>query len=198
MVNQDSIQNVPDQMIKDQFPENFYQDPLGLDRYVVQEKTLFEWRAPNKVERRRTRSEYLQILLFFVIVSLIMILMGELFLFVVSLAGIFLYFVILSSPPSYLQCSITTIGIKVENKYYFWSQIPQYWFEQKLQTKVLTFRAVGFSAIHQVRLAIAAADEEEIQKVLGKYILLKKPQQSRLELLTDKTWSSFLLLFDYI
>jgi hypothetical protein len=184
-------------MMPSQFPENFYQDPYGLDRYVVQEKILFEWRAASKLDRKRTRSDFVQLILFFVIVGLILLLLNELLLLVVFITGVFLYVMTILSRPAFLESQITTIGIKVEDKYYFWPQIAQFWFETKMGTKILVFRYVG-TTVRNVRLAIQSDDEEEMKTILGKYILCKKPTLTTFEARIDKTVQTLSTFFDYI
>jgi hypothetical protein len=180
-----------------QFPDKFYQDPYGLDRYVVQEKVLFEWRAPSKLERKRTRSDFFQIVLFFVIIALILFLLNELLLLTVFIAGAFLYLVTILSRPTFLESQISTLGIKVEDKYYFWPQIPQFWFESKLDTRILVFRYVGVT-IHNVRLAIPSGDEEQMKTILGKYILCKKPTLSKFDNWVEETKQMLSIFFDYV
>jgi hypothetical protein len=179
------------------FGDEFYQDPYGLDRYVVQEKALFEWRSPSKIDRKRTRSDFFQIILFFVIIGLIIVLLGEMLLFLVFLAGAFLYLVTIVTRPTFLQAHITTLGIKVEDKYYFWPQIPQFWFESRLDTRVLVFRHFGPN-MKNVRLAVQSSDEETITTILGKYILCKRPTLTNVQIGIETLTQAILSLFDSV
>lgn len=168
---------------EEQFPENFYSDPRGLDRYVVQEKFLFSWDAPSKIVRTWKRSEYMQVVLVVVIFGLILLLLGEAFLavLVVVLTGLLLLSE--STPPSYLKCHITTLGVKVDDTYYFWPDCSQFWFEDKGTTKILYLR--HFSPIpHRVKIIIFPQDEEKIKVTIGTYLLYKQPKQSKFE----KAW----------
>ncbi|GEM_PF-748047 len=163
-----------------QFPDKYYQDPLGLDRYVVQEKLLFEWRAPSRIERSRSGSEQTQIILIILFCILVTVLLGELVVAVVFAALAMLYFVLMTSKPLYLDCSITTLGVKVGEKYYFWQDISQFWFESRGKSRVMYLRVV-FPHLHTLRLIIHEPDEAEIQTQMGNYLLYKKPQQSASE-----------------
>ncbi|MBW7944178.1 hypothetical protein H3C70_02165 [Patescibacteria group bacterium] len=173
----------PTRAKRPQFPEQYYQDPMGLDRYVVQEKILFEWRAPSKIERKHQGTErlYLTLIIFFCI--LVAVLLGEFVVALVFTVMSGLYFLLMTSKPLFLNCSITTLGVKVGEKYYFWSDVSQFWFEDRGESRVLYLRVV-FPQLQKVRLIIHPSDEEEIQTKLGTYLLYKKPQQTT----SEKLW----------
>lgn len=170
---------------KKNFPDQYYVDPYGVDRYVVQEKTLFEWRTPSKVERNFKRSDLVQMVLFIALLSLILLLLGDPLLFLVFLAGAILMVVYTMSKPSYLNCKITTLGIKIEDTYYFWPQLAQFWIEKKGKTHFLFFREL-ISNYRFRRLIIVEADEEKMKTTVGTYLLYKKPQQTQLEKIAQK------------
>ena len=162
------------------FPEKYYQDPLGIDRYVIQEKTLFEWKAPSKIEKKRNSSESAQIILVIVFCLLVLLLLKEFVLAVVFGVFVFLCYVMVASKPTFLSCSVTTLGIKIEERYFFWNDISQFWIEQKGDQFVLYFRSV-FPSIQIHRLVLQLGDEEEIRTKIGTYLLYKKPTQTMLE-----------------
>lgn len=162
------------------FPETYYSDPRGLDRYVVQEKILMTWRAPSKIERNRSATEKKQLMLIVVFILLILILLGE-----VTFALMFglvcgIYGILAITPPTYMECSVTTLGIKVGEKYYFWPDLSQFWWETYGQSKVLHLRVV-FPDYQVVKLIVPDIDFAEMEKTIGTYLLYKKPQQTRLE-----------------
>ncbi len=167
------------------FPDQFYVDPYGVDRYVVQEKTLFEWKTPSKVERLWTRSGIVQLVLFVVLLSLILLLLGDPLLFLVFFTGSILLVLYLTSKPTFLNCKITTLGIKVEDQYYYWPQLSQFWFETKNKTHFLCFRDL-LAGNRYRHLILAQADADEVKTTIGSYLLFKKPHQTQLE----KMWQS--------
>jgi hypothetical protein len=162
------------------FPEKFYDDPTGLDRYVVQEKVLFSWQGPSKIEKKKRKNETAQLILFAVILILILFLLQEILLGVVVIVFAFLYIVFEASPPMLLSYQITTIGLKVEDKYYYWQQLSQFWFEERNETRVLHLRNL-YPHLQIMKLIIHPDDEAEIKNTLGKYLLYKKPQQTTWE-----------------
>lgn len=166
-------------------PEKYYQDPLGLERYVVQEKVLFEWRAPSKLERRRSPAQQTQLMLIAVFCVVVTVLLAELLvaLTFAVLAG--LIFILLNSKPLYLDCSITTLGVKVGDKYYFWGDVSQFWFENRAESRVMYLRLI-FPQVQKVRLIIRQPDEEMIKQIMANYLLYKKPQLTTAE----KMWQS--------
>lgn len=167
------------------FPEQYYEDPYGVDRYVVQEKTLFEWKTPSKVEINWKRSDFVQLMLFVTLLSLILLLLGDPLLFLVFLTGAFLLIVHLRSKPTFLNCKITTIGIKIEDQYSYWPQLIQFWFETKGKTHFLYFRD-GLAAGRSRKLIVPESEEEKIKTTFGTYLLYKKPQQTRWQRLAQQ------------
>lgn len=174
------------------FPENFYVDPTGLDRYVVQEKVLFSWQGPSKIIKKRSKNQTLQLILFAVILILILILLQEILLAGVVVMFSFLYIVFEATPPLLLQCQITTIGLKIEDKYYYWPQLSQFWFETKHTTRILHVRNL-YPYLQVIKLIIQENEEEDIKNILGKYLLFKKPQPKFMEKWLKKA-SSYLPL----
>jgi len=167
------------------FPDQYYVDPYGVDRYVVQEKSLFEWKTPSKVERNWKRSDFIQLVLFVALLGLILLLLGDPLLFLVFVTGSILFIIHLRSKPTFLNCKITTLGIKIEEQYLFWAQLIQFWFETKGNTRFLYIRDV-YSNNRYRKLIITENDEEEIKTTIGTYLLYKKPQESRLQKLVQQ------------
>lgn len=162
------------------FPDQYYVDPYGVDRYVVQEKVLFDWKAPSKIERSWKRSDLVQFFLFISLFGLILLLLGDPLLFLVFISGSVLACIHLMAKPVYLSCKITTLGIKIEDQYYYWNQLIQYWFETNGKARFLYFRGV-MNRYRFRKCIISPADEEKIQTTIGTYLLFKKPQQTRTE-----------------
>ncbi len=163
-----------------QFPDKYYQDPTGIDRYVVQEKTLYEWRAPSKINKNRTRQEKLQLVLIVIFLIFVLLLLKELMLAVVVLALTIMYLVMVASQPSTIQCSVTTLGIKIEEKYFFWPDISQYWLEEKAGQQVLHFRVI-FPRVTIWKIILHDQDVEKLPQTLGTYLLYKKPTRTQLQ-----------------
>jgi hypothetical protein len=169
--------------MRNQFPDSYYVDPLGIDRYVVQEKLLFSWQAPTKVFRKRTRSQLLQIAGVIVLIDLILVLLQEWFLAAVVASLSVLYLFLETTPPMYLECQVTTIGLKIEDGYYYWPEMSQFWFDEKHDAHFMNFRHL-FPAPHIVRLIIHPQDEEKLKVTVGTYLLYKKPRQT----IYEKIW----------
>ena len=140
-----------------QFPEEFYQDPTGINRYVVQEKILFTWQSPSKVMKKYQRTELSSYGFGVVIITIILLLVNEYMLVILFLmvAGVIAFTE--TTQPFQLHCQISTIGIKVEDKYYYWSQLSQFWIEEKKNITFLYLRDL-FPRTRIFRLIINASD----------------------------------------
>jgi hypothetical protein len=167
------------------FPDKYYQDPLGLDRYVVQEKILFTWRAPNKISRKRSHAEKTQLMLIAVFCLVVLLLLTEIWVALVFSVLVGLYIVLMTAQPTYIDCQITTLGVKVGDKYYFWGDLSQFWIEDRADSRVLYIRVI-FPAVQIVRLVIYPQDEDELKTTMATYLLYKQPTFSTWE----KAWRS--------
>jgi hypothetical protein len=165
---------------KPSFPDTYYSDPRGIDRYVVQEKELYAWRSPSKIERARTLTEKKQLILIAVFMALVLVLLGELMIAVMFMMICIVYALLAAAPPTYLDCEITTLGVKVGEKYYFWPDMSQFWWEEHGDNRVLYFRVI-FPDFATLRLVVPKVDEEKIETTIGTYLLYKKPQQTKFE-----------------
>jgi hypothetical protein len=174
-----------DKASSEMFPENYYRDPMGLDRYVVQEKQLFDWRAPSKIDRKHSANDKLQMMMIVLFCVIVTIILGEFWVAMMFGALAVLYFLLMTSKPLFIHCQVTTLGVKVGEKYYFWSDISQFWFEDRAKSRVLYLRVV-FPDVQRVRLIIHPSDEEELRTKMGMYLLYKKPQQTS----TEKMWQA--------
>lgn len=161
-----------------QFPEEYYHDPLGLNRYVVQEKELFGWLAPSRVKKQWNKSQLTSLFAVVGLMSIILLLSGEFILTVVFLTAIGVSVLVATTQPSQLHCLVTTIGLKIEDKYYYWEQLTQFWFETKSGTHYLYVRSI-WPQIHVVRFIIQPEDERQLKTTIGTYLLFKKPQPTQ-------------------
>jgi len=165
---------------KENFPDEFYNDPMGLKRYVVQEKNLFQWLAPSKVEKKWQQSETRFFLAIVVLIAILLLLFSEFLLTLVLVLGMLVTLLIATTKPIQLPVSVTTIGIKVSERYYYWEQITQFWFEEKNGIVFLYLRDI-LPQVHTFRLILRVEDKESLQKIIGTYLLFKKPQETQIQ-----------------
>lgn len=166
------------------FPDEYYADPIGRKRYVVQEKILHEWLAPSKVDMARTKQEVAQLVLGAVIIGLIFLLFQEVAVMIVWFAACVMFFIAVFTPPTYIKCQITTLGIKVGTKYYYWEEMIQFWFEERQNMKLLVFRLI-WPIDQNIKLLFPTQEEEKILRHTGKFVLFKKPQPTQISRLKE-------------
>jgi hypothetical protein len=162
------------------FPEQFYQDPMGVDRYVVQEKVLLEWNALHSFFYTPSR----QTIGFFastaLILGFIFLVIQEFLLVGVVATGAFLLILLSQQPPIPQRVIVTTLGMKREDQYFFWQQVTQFWIENIQGQQFLFLRQV-YPVFRYLKINVTGQDLTTLQKVIGTYLLYKKPQQNFLE-----------------
>jgi hypothetical protein len=179
------------------FPEEYYDDPYGLSRYVVQEKVLFEWKSPSKIEKNPSRQTILQLILMTFLVAAILLLLKEVLLSMVILGAGLVYVAMFTMKATYIPCQVTTIGLKVGDKYYFWANVSQFWFEEKQGVQYLYLRVV-FPGIQKVRFIVYEQDLEVLKTSIGTYLLYRKPQLTFYEKAVQKVTERFPVDLDFL
>lgn len=166
-----------DEALKQAFPEKFFSDPTGIDRYVVQEKQLYAWESPTKLSAPSLPKIGAGLVLAGVGIGLVLFVTGDLIFVPLMLAMAAAYTVLVNRPLSHLKCQVTTLGVKINDKYYYWSQLTQYWFENRQDSTVLMVRCI-YPTYTVLKLIVVDDELEPLMTTLGTYLLYKKPQDT--------------------
>ncbi len=145
-----------------------------------EEKVLFEWTAASRPYKKRDREFYTTIAIIVFLVSLILFFAGQ-FLFiavVVSLA--FVAYVLNTVPPDSIHNAITTFGIHTGDQVFYWEELGRFWFTEKHKEVLLHVEtARAFPGV--LLLLLGTANQEEVKKVMLKYVVFEKPKDTWLD-----------------
>lgn len=164
-----------------EFPEQFYQDPTGIDRYIVQEKIWAEWHGPTRIHSQfadQTLRRGAGVLL---IISAICFIFGEFMTPIVLWAGGFLFYLLIKQPSPEQTIKVTTLGVKFDREYVYWQQLSQFWIEERDGQTYLYLRQVFPMVMTHRAIVPASADLTELKTTIGKYILYKVPDFNRID-----------------
>jgi len=93
-------------------------------------KTLLSWHAPGRPFRKKGKEFYASVLLLGLLVEIILFLFSE-YIFMVTVAAlIFLSFVLSSVPPKDFHYKITSEGIQIEDFFYIWEELYDFYFKK--------------------------------------------------------------------
>jgi hypothetical protein len=164
-----------------EFPEQFYQDPTGIDRYIVQEKIWAEWTGPTRLHAQFTNQRLRQGAGGILIISAICFIFGELMTPVVLWAGAFLFYLLVKQPSPDQTVKVTTLGIKFDREYVYWQQLSQFWIEERDGHTYLYLRQIFPMVTIQRAIVPPSTDATELKTTIGKYILYKVPDFPRID-----------------
>jgi hypothetical protein len=147
--------------------------------------TLVSWKEASRPFKKRD-SAFFQTTgaLAFLIVA-ILFFIREWLIIGTALAVVFVSYVLAAVPPSTIWYKITEKGIWVDDIFYRFSELTEYWFEKHLENMVLVImmptRKVG-----RLTLVVPFEKKEKIDEVLRKRLVFReKPLKSMVDSLSD-------------
>lgn len=136
-------------------------------------KKLIEWDAPERQWTQKTRAWYVVYSLFFVAIIFIGALIQEYIFIVAVIAFAFLWFVQGSMAPLMTTYMITSIGVKIFDKLYKWTEVKHFWFSLKSDTIFLNLEVTenpDSDYVKRIPLIINPNDMQKIFDILIQYI----------------------------
>ena len=132
-------------------------------------KTLLSWSAPGRPFRKKSKEFFLsgllivfliEVILFIFSEYLLMFVVGTLYFFAVSLA---------ITPPHNFHYKISTQGIKVEDHFYIWEELYDFYFKIIDGTDVLVVRTQAFLP-GELKIPLGDVHVEHARRVLIEYL----------------------------
>ena len=91
-------------------------------------KTLLSWQAPGRPFKERSREYFINAFLIMAALEVILFLFSQYTLMMLVFSLVFLAFAMASVPPRMLHYKITTEGVRVENHFYIWEELYDFYF----------------------------------------------------------------------
>lgn len=93
-------------------------------------KTLLSWHAPGRPFRKKGKEYYATVLLIGLLIEIILFLFSEYILMMAVASLIFLSFVLATVAPRDFHYKITTEGIQIEDFFYIWDELYDFYFKE--------------------------------------------------------------------
>lgn len=106
--------------------------------------TLLSWQGPGRPFQKKGRTYFATALLIMLLVEVILFLFSEYMLMLVVIAFVFMAFVLASIPPQDFHYRISTEGIMVEDHFYLWQELYDFYFKKLHGVTVLHVRTHFF------------------------------------------------------
>ena len=132
-------------------------------------KTLLSWTAPGRPFRKRTKQYYLTSLLIMLFVEVILFLFSQYMLMVVVLSLVFVAFALATIPPRDFHYRISTEGITVEDHFFLWQELYDFYFKKREGVTALHIRTHAFIP-GELTITLGTISEEHVKSVLLPYL----------------------------
>jgi hypothetical protein len=132
-------------------------------------KTLLEWSAPGRPFRKRTKSYFATTLLIMFFVLIILFLFSQYMLMLVVISFVFVAFALATTPPHDFHYRISTEGIFIEDHFFLWQELYDFYFQKRHNQEVLYIRTHAFLP-GMLTITLGSHDHEKIKDILLPYL----------------------------
>src|SRR5688572_13396144 len=94
-------------------------------------RTLLSWSAPGRPYVRRSKQFYSTAVLIALLLSVVSFLFSQYILILVIFSVLFLGFAFAFVPPKNFHYAISTQGIRVEDHFYIWEELYDFYFKRR-------------------------------------------------------------------
>ena len=132
-------------------------------------KTLLSWKAPGRPFRKRGKQFYINGLLIMLLVEIILFLFSQYLLMLVVLSLVFVAFALASVPPHDFHYRISTQGITIEDHFFLWQDLYDFYFKKRDGIEVLHIRTYAFIP-GELTITLGDVHKEHAKSVLLPYL----------------------------
>lgn len=132
-------------------------------------KTLLSWQAPGRPFRKRKKEYFLSSLLIALLVEIILFLFAQYILMLVVLSLLFVAFALAIVPPRNFHYRISSEGIMVEDHFFLWQELYDFYFKKRDEVWVLHVRTRSLIP-GELTITLGEMDKEHVKTVLLPYL----------------------------
>ncbi|HEX8965206.1 MAG TPA: hypothetical protein VF820_02115 [Patescibacteria group bacterium] len=132
-------------------------------------KTLLAWTAPGRPFQKKSKIFYSTSLLIMLFVEIILFLFGQYMLMLVVLSFVFVVFMLATVPPRDFHYRISTEGIFIEDHFYLWSELYDFYFKKRQGQTILHVSTHAFLP-GELTLTLGEVDQNHVKAVILPYL----------------------------
>jgi len=132
-------------------------------------KTLIAWSAPGRPFKKRTKQFYLSIILIALPLEVLAFLFSQELLMMVIFSVVFLSMVLSSVPPRNFHFRISSEGVMVEDHFFIWEELYDFYFKKINGVDVLNLRTRNFFP-GELKLPLEGISREHIRRTLINFL----------------------------
>lgn len=132
-------------------------------------KTLISWTAPGRPYKKRKKEFYLTGLLVVFLLNVILFIFSQYLLMFVVLTLYFFSASLSYVPPQNFHFRISTQGIKIEDHFYIWDELYDFYFKKIHGVDVAIVRAESFLP-YELRMPLGDVPKDHMRRILINFL----------------------------
>ncbi len=132
-------------------------------------RTLLSWSSPGRPFRKRSKQFYLTGVLIALLIEVILFLFSQYMLMFVVLSLLFVSFAFAFVPPKNFHYRVSTEGVMLEDHFYIWHELYDFFFSKRQGTEILNIRTKSlFPGI--LTITLGDMPKDHVKNVLVAYL----------------------------
>lgn len=140
-------------------------EELHEDEQYQDVRTFLSWTAPGRPFKKKGREFYMSVLLIFFLIELIVFLFAQYQLMLAVGAVTFLSLVLSSVAPKDFHYRISTEGVKIEDHFYIWNELYDFYFKRIDGSETLIIRTEALIP-GELRITLGNISKEHARQIL--------------------------------
>ncbi len=132
-------------------------------------KTLLSWTSPGRPFRKRGRQYFLTSLLIMLLLEIILFLFSQYILMLVVISLVFVSFTLATVPPRDFHYRISTEGITIEDHFFLWQELYDFYFKKIEKLDTLHIRTHALIP-GELTIPLGDIDKEHIKSIILPYL----------------------------
>ncbi len=132
-------------------------------------KTLLSWKAPGRPYKKRGKQFFATSLLLTLLVEIILFLFSQYALMAVVASFVFLSFSFVLVPPRDFHYKISNQGLTIEDHFYLWQELYDFYFKRREGVDILMVRTHDFFP-GELSISLGDVDKTHILAVMLPYL----------------------------
>lgn len=146
------------------------ESPLKHEEESKQEvKTLLSWHAPGRPFRARNRSYFVNILILMLVINVILFLFSQYLLMLVVISLVFVNYALTTVPPHDFRYKISNQGVTIEEHFYLWQELYDFYFKRQEHQDVLILRTKSYIPGELV-FTLGEMSSEHVKNIIVPYL----------------------------
>lgn len=138
-------------------------------RHSPQIKTLLSWHAPGRPFRKREKKFFINVIVLAAFIEIIIFLFSQYLLMLVVASLVFVIFALNYVPPHNFRYRISSEGITIEDHFFLWQELYDFYFKRREGHDVLHIRTRALIP-GELTLTLGDVHTEQVKSVLLPYL----------------------------